>query len=161
MIFHESKDFVRNLDKFLFDANPTSSAYLNSNRSKVPVMFRNYSSTLYRGMFLSKKEFEDLTNGKFSLGRVTSWTKDKKIAEKFLNDPKFVFQNRNSDKVIFQKKFSQTHIILDIDAYVSFYGEKKLMELGFDEMNIDSAIKEKEVLIAPVKIGMKEFIKII
>lgn len=161
MIFHESKEFVRNLDKFLYEASIISSAYLSSNRTRVPLMFRNYTKTLYRGMFLSESEYVDIQAGKFKIGRVSSWTKDKSIAEKFIKDPRFIFQNRTKEKVILMKKFSPNDIILDIDAYVSFYGENKLMELGLDELNIDSAFKEQEVLVSPTKIGKNEFVRII
>ena len=58
------------------------------------------------------------------------------------------------------KSFQITDIIIDIDSYVQFYGEKRLIELGFDELNIDSAIKEQEVLIAPIKIKKDEFVKV-
>ncbi len=160
MIFHESTEFVRNLDKFLFNASTVSSAYLNSNKTKIPALFRSYTRTLYRGHFFTDKEFVQLSEGKFKFGRVTSWTKEKSIAEKFLKDPQFIYQSRGKEKVILLKSFQITDIIIDIDSYVQFYGEKRLIELGFDELNIDSAIKEQEVLIAPIKIKKDEFVKV-
>ncbi len=160
MIFHESTEFVRNLDKFLFNSSTVSSAYLNSNKTKIPALFKSYTKTLCRGQFLSEKEYIQLLDGKFKLERVTSWTKDRKIAEKFLKDPQYIYQSRGKEKIILLKEFQITDIILDIDAYVSFYGEKRLVELGFDELNIDSALKEQEVLIAPVKIKKDEFVKV-
>lgn len=160
MIFHESTEFVRNLDKFLFNASVVSSAYLNSNKTRIPTLFRSYSQTLYRGQFFNQKEYIQLTEGKFKFGRVTSWSKDRKVAEKFLNDPQYIYQSKGKEKIILLKEFQVSDIILDIDAYVSFYGEKRLVELGFDELNIDSALKEQEVLIAPIKINKDEFVKI-
>jgi hypothetical protein len=46
------------------------------------------------------------------------------------------------------KVVSQKDMIIDIDGFVAFMGVKQLEVLGYDEMNIDSALKEKEVLVA-------------
>src|SRR5687768_4086926 len=105
MIFHESKEFIRNLDKFLYEASIISSSYLSSNRTRIPLILRNYTKTLYRGMFLSESEYVDIQAGKFKLERVSSWTKDKTIAQKFVNDTKFIYQRRKKEKVILAKKF--------------------------------------------------------
>lgn len=157
MKFHESSEFIKNLDSYLFNPNALASSYLKTNKNRIPLVFRSCNKTLYRGMFLSDEDRKLLDNGKFRFDRVTSWTKESSIAEAFLKDVKFKIQNKKSTPVVLKKNFQVNDIIIDIDAYVQFYGEKKLLEMGFDDLNIDSAMKEKEVLIMPIVIKRAEY----
>ena len=157
MIFHESAEFIKQLDKYLFDASTTSANYLFSNKSRIPQILKSYNKPLYRGIFLNNDDYELLISNKFDLKKTTSWTKEEKIATRFLNDPKLKFQNQKNKKIILIKTIHPSNIIIDIDKFISFYGENKLMELGIDELNIDSGMAEKEVLVGPVKISSKEF----
>ena len=157
MKFHESSEFIKNLDSYLFNPNASASSYLKTNKSRIPLVFRSCNKTLYRGVFLSDEERKLLDVGKFRFDRVTSWTKDLSIAESFLRDAKYKIQNKKNVHVVLKKNFQVNDIIIDIDAYVQFYGEKKLLEMGFDDLNIDSAMKEKEVLVMPIVIKRAEY----
>lgn len=156
ILFHESPNFVKNIDNFLFKSDEVSKSYLSKNKTKIPIMFRNYPKTLYRGLILDGQDFLVLQDGKYKT-KISSWTKDQSITQKFINDPKYRIQSKNTNKIILQKKIYQQYIIIDIDSYFNFYPSSKLEEMGFDELNIDSALKEQEVLVSPVLIGKNEF----
>ena len=100
-------------------------------------------------MSVSDDVLDILDTGVFVFKKHTSWTKDKKIAEKFVNDPAFSIYSRASDKktkIMVEIKPVTSKVILDIDSFVTIFGESQLALLGYDDSAMDSAFKEKEVL---------------
>jgi hypothetical protein len=98
------------------------------------------------------QEFIDEVNqrGGVTFKKHTSWSKDRNIAKKFIYDDSVsMYNNKTAGRipVLFEKTFTAKNIILDIDAFVSFMGITQLELMGFDETNLDSASKEKEILI--------------
>ena len=151
-MFYENPAFIKKLDAWLDVSDQKDAASLDLMKGQFPVMFRTYSKPLYRGMVIK----EDPKKG-FTISGYTSWSKDKNIAIKFLNDPKYKFGTRTGTKVLLTKKFTTNDIILDIHALAWFLGENKLIELGIDDLAADSALKEQEVLITKnIKISPKE-----
>lgn len=140
--------FKEHLEGWLFKNNQKNADFLLSNRSDIPQMFRNYSRKLYRGMKVDEEFLEKLKNGKHTFDKHTSWSKDEKVARKFVDDPAYSLGGKGNHKIIFTKTFQPREQIFDIDAFVLFMGKDQLEILGYDETNLDSAIKEKEVLIS-------------
>lgn len=147
---YNTEKFIQNLDDWLFQNEQKYAEYLFKNRTKVPDTFRSYSKSLYRGMTVDSGFIKTLYTSKMVFQNHTSWTKDKKIAEKFINDPKYkVFKGSGSGiKLLIELKIPKSKQILDIEGFVKFMGEDQLEMLGMDELSIDSAVNEKEVLIA-------------
>jgi hypothetical protein len=81
----------------------------------------------------------------------SSWSKDRNTAKKFVNDPAYSIVKDNKStkiKILISKTISKTSQILDIDGFVMFMGAEQLEMQGMDAMSLDSALKEKEVLVA-------------
>lgn len=156
--------FKRNLDDWLFKNDQANANFLFINRNKIPQVFRSYRQKLYRGMYMDDDMLEKLNDSGFlTLNKHTSWSKDENIATKFITDDKFSLGRSNIDKkkVIINKIIPTSSQILDIDSFVLFMGAQQMIMLGYDEMNIDSAIKEKEVLISKGIRVSKSEIKIV
>lgn len=146
------------LDSWLLKSDQRSAQYLEQNKSGIPDYFRRYNQTLFRGMVVDEKFLDSLTKGTARLDGISSWSKDQKIAEAFLEEGKFKFTKNQGTKVLLKKKFLPQNQILDIESFVLYMGVQQLIFLGYDEVNLDSAIKEKEVLITKgVRIGKTEF----
>lgn len=147
MIYITGTDkFNENLDDWLFKNDQKNAEWLFKNKNKIPKTFRSYSKTLYRGMTINAEFLKDVYTGKMKFNNHTSWTKDIKIAEKFVNDPKYSIAKKGV-KIIIQKKIPNNMQILDIHNYVLFTGIDQLELAGIDELSLDSAIKEQEILI--------------
>lgn len=144
-----TEKFNKNLDDWLFKNNQINAEFLRKNKNKIPPLFRQYTGILYRGMTVDEDFMFSVENNTVKFSNNTSWTKDKRIAEKFITDPAFKVGNSNAAvKIIISKKIHSSFQILDIDAFVLFMGVPQLAMQGIDEMSLDSAIKEKEVLIS-------------
>lgn len=152
--FIESKEFIGHLDSWLFKSNVKDSGWIYNNRNKIPSHFKVNNNFLYKGVF-GIPELFDFRSGFVSLHGTISFSEDEDVARKFISDDAFKFRNSDGLRIIIKKKF--TSIVFDVYKYYLFYGEKKLLEMGFDEMNIDSMQKEKEVLVHNVKIYSKDF----
>lgn len=154
-MFIESKEFVKNLNKWLETADQKYSQFLHVNSSKIPYLFKK-QSTLYRGANVDI-DFLNKNVGNFS--KPTSWSKNKNSSLKFLDEKSyFSGKPKNTSKILITKKITSNDIIIDIDAYVNFYGEDRLIYFGFDELAIDSAKKEAEVIVKPIDIHRNDYI---
>jgi hypothetical protein len=138
------------LEDWLFKNDQRAADFLYLNKASIPSQFRNYTRKLYRGMTVGNEFIENVSRGRYTFDKHTSWTKDINLAKKFANDPAFMINTVGDQKyqIVMSKVVSQKDMIIDIDGFVAFMGVKQLEVLGYDEMNIDSALKEKEVLVA-------------
>jgi hypothetical protein len=102
-------------------------------------------------------------SGSMLLDKHTSWSKDEKIATKFVTDESFSLGRTNIEKkkILIGKVIAQSSQIIDIDSFVLFMGIQQMMMLGYDETNLDSASKEKEVLVSKGTRISKSDIKIL
>lgn len=114
------------------------------------------TNTLYRGVYVTP----DFANSKTSrLNKSTSWSKNKNMAMNFIDNKKYsIRDSSNRIPILITKKISTNDIILDIDAFVNFYGKDKLIYMGFDDLAVDSALKEAEVLIKPITISKSDYV---
>lgn len=155
-------EFMKHLDSWLFKSDQPSAEFLHRNKSRVPPMFHSYSQKLYRGMVVDL-EVLDLINTKgLTFKNHSSWSKDIRIAKKFATDPQYMMGSSKKDGsvIILEKTIPASSQILDIDAFVMFMGAPQLMMMGYDETNLDSAMKEKEVLISKgIKVTKKDVMK--
>ena len=142
-------EFNKNLDGWLFKNDQKNAKFFIKNAQKIPPMFKSYNDFLYRGMSVDAEFMNLLKDGKIVFANCTSWSKDIKIAKKFVNDPKYAISKKSGIKIIIKAKIPKTKQVLDIHSYVLFVGATALSAAGIDELSIDSAIKEQEVLIAP------------
>lgn len=143
--------FKKNLDDWLFKNDQSNASFLFTNRNNIPSVFRSYRQKLYRGMYLDNSVLEQLEKtGFMTLDKHTSWSKDETIATKFITDEGFSLGRTNipKKKVVIGKIIPTSGQILDIDSFVLFMGVQQMMMLGYDETNLDSASKEKEVLVS-------------
>lgn len=154
--FIESKEFVEHLDAWLFKSNPKDSNWIYLHRNKIPEYFRKNPKYLYKGLF-GVPELFNFKTGFVKLHGAVSFSESQSVAIQFLNDSSFKFNDRtdNKIKILIRKKFPS--VVFDIYKYFLFYGEDKLLKMGFDEMNIDSMKKEKEILVYDVKIKSTDF----
>ena len=159
-----TESFRKNLDDWLFKDDQLNANFLFVNRNKIPSVFRSYKQKLYRGMYIDDQELEKMEKtGSMILDRHTSWSKNETIATKFVSDESFSLGRTTiqKKKILIGKVIQTSGQILDIDAFVSFMGIKQMMMLGYDETNLDSASKEKEVLISKGVRILKTDIKIL
>ena len=141
-------EFNKNLDDWLFKNEKKYAQYFAKNKAKIPPMFRSTTSTLYRGMVVDMDFMQALHDtGKFVFKEQTSWTKERKVAVDFVKSSKYKTTNKQGLAIIISKKIPASQQILDINAYVLFMGVAPLAMQGIDEMSLDSAVKEQEVLI--------------
>lgn len=138
--------FTKRLDAWLFTSKQEDADFLHKNKNKIPDMFRSYTRPLYRGMFVNEDFINKIQKVPVVLDNHTSWSKDKAIALKFIRDSKFQIQNRGTFPILITLNISRQSQIIDIDSFVLFMGTQQLELLGYDETNLDSAKKEKEVL---------------
>lgn len=158
-MFYEDPAFVKSLDKWLGLNNQDAAKALE--RAKIPPMFKNYAKPLYRGMVVDQSFLDNAKAGKLKFTNYSSWSKDKNLALKFVNDPKYKFTSTGTIKILVTKSFTAQSIVLDIDGLALFLGETGMIHIGIDDLSADSALKEQEVLIKPnVQIRMVD-IKVI
>lgn len=157
----QKEDFRDNLSNWLFRNNQEAADYLFKNKEKIPAMFRNTKTKLYRGISVSEEVIQLLDDNKFVTRKHTSWSKSETVAKKFTSDPAYQISNGKNDKlvkVILSKQILPSRQILDIEAFVSFMGISQLQIMGYDEIDLDSAVKEQEVLIAKeLKVSRNEY----
>ena len=144
-MFYKDRDFIKSLDKWLGLNN--QDAAKNLERAKIPPMFKNYAKPLYRGMVVDQSFLDNDKTGKLKFTNYSSWSKDKNLALKFVNDPKYKFTSTGTIKILVTKSFTAQSIVLDIDGLALFLGEDGMIRLGIDDLSADSALKEHEVLI--------------
>lgn len=144
-----SEKFRASLEDWLFKNDQRAADFLYQNRAGIPTQFKNYPRKLYRGMTVGNEFIDQAAKGRYVFDKHTSWTKDASIAKRFINDPAFAIgRGDQSYKILITKVLPPRDLIFDIDGFVAFMGIKQLEVLGYDETNVDSALKEKEVLIA-------------
>lgn len=144
--------FWKALSKWLEHSDQNAASHIRGQRSTIPYPFRSYSKTLYRGTIISEEELEK----GFTIKTFTSWSKDQKMAKNFITDSKFSITKNTGTKVLLSKVFT-SHVLLDIHSLALFYGTKQLLEFGVDDLAIDSALKEQEVLLDKnIKISQKD-----
>lgn len=142
-------EFCKKVSDWLEFGKQPEAEWLFKNRSKIPEMFRKYNKPLYRGMTVSE-EFVDSINSPSGLiiKNFASWTKNKNLAIKFATGSTGGVYRSGDIKILLKKSIPVSYQVIDIHSYVLFMGEKPLELLGVDELCLDSAFKEEEVLIA-------------
>ena len=140
--------FKENLEAWVLKSDERNAEYLNSLKTYIPQIFRNYTKKLYRGMKVDESFLDKIRSDRYMFDKHTSWSKDENIAKKFVADPAYSLNSKGSHKILVTKTFQSRDIIFDIDAFVLFMGKKQLEMFGYDEINLDSMTKEKEVLIS-------------
>ena len=152
-----TEDFNKNLDNWLFKNDQKNAEWLLKNKDKIPTNFKSFSGTLYRGMIVDHEFIKIVESGKMKFLACTSWTKDIKIARQFAFNKKYSISKNAGINIILSKKITDNSQIIDIESFVLFMGIDQLEMMGFDEMNLDSAVKEQEVLISKnLKINKKD-----
>lgn len=156
--FIGTTEFIQNLDNWLFRADQKNADFLFRHREKIPSIFRSYTKPLYRAAKVNVEFFDRIEKTSYTeLPRYTSWSKDRAAAIRFVDDPAFMNSSKEGTKILLTKNIAQIQQVIDIESFVLFMGVEQLVVLGFDETSLDSAIKEKEVLIAPkLKIQKKD-----
>lgn len=142
-----SPEFIKNLDGWLANNKQMNADWLARNKAGIPTMFTQYSQTLYRGMIVDDSFINQMVEKGVKFTNHSSWTKDKKIAQSFFNDPKYRTTNNKGYKLLIEKKFTSNNIVLDIHSFCMFMGEAQLTMLGVDDLSFDSAMNEQEVLV--------------
>lgn len=140
-------EFIKNLDGWVDKNDQKFAEYLSRNKNGIPPMFTNYTHTLYRGMIVNEDFLNSLLKGGAKFAAHTSWSKDMKMAKRFMNDPKYKTTKNVGTPVLIKKKIPQTSIIFDIHSFIMFMGESQLSMLGMDDLAIDSALNEQEILV--------------
>lgn len=143
-----TEDFTKRLDSWLLRSKQEDAEFLHRNKMKIPEMFRKHMKPLYRGMFVTQDFISQLENKPVVFNQHSSWTKDKAIALKFIRDEKFKTENKGNIPLLLTMNITKQDQIIDIDSFVMFMGVQQLEMLGYDEINLDSASKEKEVLVS-------------
>lgn len=156
-------DFIKHLDAWLFKNTQPDANWIATKSAQIPAMFRTYTKPLYRGMLVDKEFLEDISKPGASIQfkNHSSWTKEESVATKFIKDEAFkTVKGSGQTGIIIRKMINTPSIVLDIHGFVMFMGASQLEMLGMDEMSIDSAMKEHEILIKKgVKITNKDIIK--
>lgn len=152
--FIETKEFIDHLNSWLFKSNTKDASWIYANRNKIPVHFRRNSNYLYKGL-IGNSELFTFKTGFVRLNGTISFSEDENIAKQFATNSKFNFRDKSGVKIIIKKKFS--NVVFDVYKYFLFNGDDRLLEMGFDDMNIDSMKKEKEILVNDVKVYSKDF----
>jgi len=147
IMFYEEQGFSTNLDKWLGLNKQDAAKALE--KYKIPPIFKNYTKNLYRGMVVDQDFLDNVKAGKLKFTNYSSWSKDKNLALKFVNDPKYKFTSTGTIKILVTKTFTSTNVVLDIDGLANFLGETGMIHIGIDDLSADSALKEQEVLIKP------------
>lgn len=128
--------------------------------SRIPANFRTCTTPLFRGMTVNE-DFINKANSSTGLdfNTFTSWSVSEKMAMKFINDPAYKVSNGGGTakiKILIKRVPKPNEIVLHIFNYVLFLGWM-LPSLGLDELSLDSAEKEQEVLLKPkIKIKMSD-----
>lgn len=143
------ENFNKNLNAWLEFNDQKASDFLFKNRNKIPPIFRSFSGKLYRGMSIPDYLYDEIMSKGLTFNSHTSWAKDMKVAKGFVNDPKYSIAKKGENvvKILITKTISSNNQILDIDGFVNFMGVPQLEMQGYDELALDSASNEREVLI--------------
>jgi hypothetical protein len=108
-------------------------------------------------MIVSKDFLDSLKDNKMSFDSITSWTFDQNIAEKFTNDIRYKVGNAEGVRILIKKKIPSGKIIMNIYGYSLFFDKSQLLSMGYDDLVIESMMKEQEVLVSGgIKISEKE-----
>lgn len=153
-----SEEFGANLEGWLFANDQKYATWFYRNKQAFPLIFRKPPDKLYRGMIVDTSFFEEIDRtGYVTFKTHTSWSKDKDTAIKFAKDKRFKLAKKDGIEILIEKKITPTSTLLDIESTVNFLGDSLLLTLGVDELSIDSAKKEFEVLVSKgVKIRQKD-----
>ncbi len=141
------QEFIKRLDSWVFKNAQADAAWIAGKKSSgIPPYFRTFKGPLYRGMLVDPEFLESADAGKMVLKDYASWTKDPVLAKKFAGDKKYSIAKKGSIPILIKKAINPNDQILDIDLLIQFMGMQQLIMLGFDELALDSASKESEVL---------------
>lgn len=145
--------FITALDDWLFKNEKKYAESIKKLSGPIPPLFKQYNKPLYRGMIVDEEFLNSVNAEKMIFKDITSWTKDEKIAIGFIKDKKFITSKKsNGIKLLLTKTIPSSKIIFDIHNFVMFTAGE-----GLDELSVDSAYKEEEVLVDKgIKILPKE-----
>ena len=142
-MFYENKAFISNLAKWLDTSDQNAARAIESYKPQIPSMFKQHTGMLYRGMIIPS-----LPNKDFKIDEYTSWSKNRNISLGFLKDPKLRISKKTGISVLITKQILPSKIVLNIHSLAMFLGERQMINLGFDDLVVDSALHEDEVLIS-------------
>lgn len=145
------KKFIKDVEMYVFK---NDKKYVNSIKTKlyqIPAQFRK-GGMFYRGMVLDPDLVDAITKQSykdFVLEDITSWTTDENMARRFVSDQsKMVREQRKGVGVIFKQKIPDSKVILNLHDYCMFiFFSGIAAENDFDELNMEMALEEKEVLV--------------
>lgn len=141
------QEFIKRLDAWVFKNTQADAAWIAGKKSSgIPPYFRTFKEPLYRGMIVDPLFLESVNAGKMVFKDYTSWTKDPSLAKKFAGDKKYSIAKKGTIPILIKKAVNPSDQILDIDSLIQFMGMQQMIMLGFDELALDSASKESEVL---------------
>lgn len=141
-----SKEFVKNVENYIFKNDQKYAKYLAKYKKEIPDMFK-FSGILYRGYVLTSEDIDKIKNGEnLEESKISSWTSSEKMAERFIKDNKKSVKKAGGG-IVFKKKINAKDVIINLQGYVMFLDTSgKLDEFEFDELNAEMAYEECEVL---------------
>ena len=164
----QNSEFISKISDWINFNKQDHAKTLSLAQSPIIKQFRVYQKPLFRGCFISPEAIISLQKTKkIKLNKFTSWTKDEKIAKKFISDKKYMFKPTNNDHkrdsipVIFKKTFNTSEIVVDIESIINFVGEDRLDLFGLSIIDYEVAIDEQEVLVKPITVNKNEIISLI
>ena len=147
----KSKEYVEAVDKWIGTNVQKHAAFLASKKAQVPPILKP-AGKYYRGMYVP----EDFLNKLQSPSGVifplyTSWTMQRKSAEIFAKSAGPA--KKGFIGIIIEKSIPTSKVVVNLYTYVSMLQ----YDVELDDLSIDSALKEFEVLIDKnIKITMKD-----
>lgn len=134
---------------------------LSTNTSSTIKRFKVYTKPLYRGTFISQAEIVELQKTKkIRIPKFSSWTKDERVARRAIVELQPNIKGQLIP-IILKKTFAQSDVVIDIDAFVEFFGQDRLEVLGLSAIDCDIVADEKEVLIKPTTITKNDILSLI
>jgi hypothetical protein len=144
-MFINTLEFSQMLEKWVEKNDQAAASKLNSNKAKFPPILRP-AGQYYRGMQVDSNFIEKLKVG-VKFDKFSSWSFDPSLAKKFATDPAYrIGSSSKSIKILINKKFTSQQVVLNVYS-VCAMNSFVLLSHGFDEIAMDSAMKESEVLI--------------
>jgi hypothetical protein len=143
----QTPEFVKVLDGWLEKNDQKFASRIKSWSGQIPPQFKTCTTPLYRGMTVDESFMAAADKG-VTFKTFTSWSIKPEVAKKFVNDPAYRLSNGGGTKIkiLITKKLNASDIVFNIFNYVLFMGWM-LPSLGMDELSLDSATKEQEVLV--------------
>ena len=135
-------ELLKALDDWLFKNEKKYAEAIKKKKAIIPDHFKKYTKELYRGMVVDADFLKLVSERKMTFKDITSWSKSEKMALAFIKDKRYKISVKSGVNILITKKIPPSKIILDIHNLVMFTGG-----IGLDELSVDSAFKEQEILV--------------